>query len=26
LPLPLRVEEEAFFYESLYRRARRYID
>jgi glycosyltransferase involved in cell wall biosynthesis len=23
LPLPLRVEEEAFFYESLYRRARR---
>lgn len=25
LPLPLRVEEEAFFYESLYRRARRYI-
>jgi glycosyltransferase involved in cell wall biosynthesis len=26
LPLPLRVEEEAFFYESLYRCARRYID
>jgi glycosyltransferase involved in cell wall biosynthesis len=25
LPLPLRVEEEAFFYESLYRRARRYV-
>jgi glycosyltransferase involved in cell wall biosynthesis len=25
LPLPLRVEEEAFFYESLYRRARRHI-
>jgi glycosyltransferase involved in cell wall biosynthesis len=24
LPLPPRVEEEAFFYESLYRRARRY--
>lgn len=25
LPLPLRIEEEAFFYESLYRRARRQI-
>ena len=25
LPLPLRVEEEAFFYESLFRRARRQI-
>jgi glycosyltransferase involved in cell wall biosynthesis len=24
LPLPMRVEEEAFFYESLYRRARRH--
>lgn len=24
LPLPPRIEEEAFFYESLYRRARRY--
>jgi glycosyltransferase involved in cell wall biosynthesis len=25
LPLPLRIEEEAFFYESLYRRVRRQI-
>ena len=25
LPLPLRIEEEAFFYESLYRRVRRHV-